>query len=117
MGLNAQTDQAGYPRHQRWVAAAPVSPSAEPARIDYCLDMHSKDARAFGESEQRLHLLATWGEEELEQTFSPDEIVALTFAIVAINGWNMLAISMRAPAGTYVTAPVRPTPNRNVTPA
>src|SRR6478752_2775134 len=28
----------------------------------YCLDMHSKDARARGESEQRLHLLAAWRE-------------------------------------------------------
>jgi AhpD family alkylhydroperoxidase len=26
-------------------------------RCAYCLDMHSKDARARGESEQRLHLL------------------------------------------------------------
>lgn len=26
----------------------------------WCLDMHSKDARAAGESEQRLHLLAAW---------------------------------------------------------
>ena len=26
----------------------------------YCLDMHSKDARAFGEDEQRLHLLTAW---------------------------------------------------------
>src|SRR4029078_4071190 len=26
----------------------------------HCLDMHSKDARALGESEQRLHLLAAW---------------------------------------------------------
>jgi AhpD family alkylhydroperoxidase len=26
----------------------------------YCLDMHSKAARALGEDEQRLHLLATW---------------------------------------------------------
>jgi AhpD family alkylhydroperoxidase len=26
----------------------------------YCLDIHSKDARALGEDEQRLHLLATW---------------------------------------------------------
>ena len=26
----------------------------------YCLDMHSKDARALGEDEQRLHLLAAW---------------------------------------------------------
>ena len=26
----------------------------------HCLDVHSKDARALGESEQRLHLLAAW---------------------------------------------------------
>ena len=100
----------------------------------YPLDMHSKDARALGESEQRLHVLAAWREascydarervalawcedltliskrgapdavyEELEQTFSPEEIVALTLAIVAINGWNRLAISMRTPVGSYVS--------------
>ena len=28
----------------------------------YCLDMHSKDAIAIGESEQRLHVLAAWRE-------------------------------------------------------
>jgi AhpD family alkylhydroperoxidase len=28
----------------------------------YCLDMHSKDARAAGESEQRLYLLDAWRE-------------------------------------------------------
>jgi AhpD family alkylhydroperoxidase len=28
----------------------------------YCLDMHTKDARARGESEQRLYLLAAWRE-------------------------------------------------------
>lgn len=28
----------------------------------YCLDMHTKDARAEGESEQRLYLLAAWRE-------------------------------------------------------
>ena len=26
----------------------------------YCLDMHTKDARAVGESEQRLYTLAAW---------------------------------------------------------
>ncbi|HRP07696.1 MAG TPA: carboxymuconolactone decarboxylase family protein [Gemmatimonadales bacterium] len=26
----------------------------------WCLDMHTKDARARGETEQRLHLLAAW---------------------------------------------------------
>lgn len=28
----------------------------------YCLDMHSKDARALGETEQRLHVLPAWRE-------------------------------------------------------
>lgn len=28
----------------------------------YCLDMHSKDARAAGETEQRLYLLTAWRE-------------------------------------------------------
>ena len=28
----------------------------------YCLDMHTKDARAAGESEQRLYTLSAWGE-------------------------------------------------------
>ena len=37
--------------------------------------------------------------EKLEQTFSPEEIVALTLAIVAINGWNRPATSMRSPVG------------------
>ncbi|MBA4184335.1 MAG: carboxymuconolactone decarboxylase family protein, partial [Acidobacteria bacterium] len=28
----------------------------------YCLDMHSKDLRAAGETEQRIYLLAAWRE-------------------------------------------------------
>lgn len=31
----------------------------------YCLDMHSKDARRLGETEQRLHLLDAWHESPL----------------------------------------------------
>ena len=31
----------------------------------FCLDMHTKDARAMGESEQRLYLLPAWRETEL----------------------------------------------------
>jgi hypothetical protein len=49
--------------------------------------------------------------DQLQLTFSADEIVALTLAIVAINGWNRLAISMRAPVGAYVS-PHRPASNR-----
>jgi AhpD family alkylhydroperoxidase len=42
----------------------------------YCLDMHSKDARARGEDEQRLHVLAGWREAPL---FSPRERAALAW--------------------------------------
>jgi hypothetical protein len=32
---------------------------------------------------------------EVEAVFSPEEIAALTFTIVAINGWNRLAVGLR----------------------
>ncbi len=98
----------------------------------YCLDMHSKDARAAGETEQRLYCLPAWREtpfysdreraalawteavtkiaeghvpdevfEAARKHFSEEELAHLTLAIVSINGWNRLAISFRAPAGTY----------------
>src|SRR5579859_2945914 len=41
----------------------------------YCLDMHSKDARAEGESEQRLYLLSAW--REAEHLYSERERAAL----------------------------------------
>lgn len=43
----------------------------------YCLDMHSKDARAAGETEQRLHLLPAWRETTL---YSERERIALAWA-------------------------------------
>jgi AhpD family alkylhydroperoxidase len=98
----------------------------------YCIDMHTKDARLAGETEQRIYALNAWRETPfftdreraaLEWTeavtrvadthvpdeiharvaaqFSEAELVALTFAVVVINSWNRLAISFRAPAGTY----------------
>jgi alkylhydroperoxidase family enzyme len=33
--------------------------------------------------------------------FNEEEIAALTMAIIAINGWNRLAISFRTPPGSY----------------
>ena len=52
----------------------------------YCLDMHSKDARAAGETEQRLHVLAAWREAPF---YSPRERAALAWAeavtLVATN--------------------------------
>jgi AhpD family alkylhydroperoxidase len=101
----------------------------------YCLDMHSKDARAKGESEQRLYALNAWREtpfysereraalgwaealtlvtqghvpdevfEEARKHFSEEELMNLSVAIVAINGWNRLAIAFRAVPGAYQPA-------------
>ncbi|WP_430389093.1 carboxymuconolactone decarboxylase family protein [Dyella sp. 20L07] len=43
----------------------------------YCLDMHSKDARAAGETEQRLYLLQAWREAPFYNT---RECAALAWA-------------------------------------
>ncbi|HET7569106.1 MAG TPA: carboxymuconolactone decarboxylase family protein [Gammaproteobacteria bacterium] len=98
----------------------------------YCLDMHSKDARAAGETEQRLYALSAWEEtpfftdreraalawtetltnisethapdeafEAARQHFTDKELVDLTLAIVAINGWNRFAIGFRSVPGSY----------------
>ena len=42
----------------------------------YCLDVHSKDARRQGESEQRLYLLDAWHESSL---YTPRERAALAW--------------------------------------
>ena len=39
--------------------------------------------------------------EQTCQHFSEEELVNLTLAVVAINGWNRLAISFRTEPGTY----------------
>jgi AhpD family alkylhydroperoxidase len=98
----------------------------------YCLDMHSKDARAAGETEQRLYLLDAWRETPLytereraaldwteavtripdgqvpdavfsraREHFSEEELVSLTIAIIATNGWNRLNIAFRPEVGDY----------------
>jgi AhpD family alkylhydroperoxidase len=100
----------------------------------YCLDMHSKDARAAGETEQRLYGLNAWREtpyysareraalewtealthvaeragitddlyDRVREQFSEDELVHLSLAIVAINGWNQLNVAARTVPGDYV---------------
>ena len=98
----------------------------------YCIDMHTKDARKAGETEQRLYALNAWREtpfytqreraalewtesltlisendvpdslyESVRKHFEEKELVVLTMAIVAINGWNRLAIGFRAVPGSY----------------
>ena len=50
----------------------------------YCCDMHSKDARAIGETEQRLYLLSAWEESPF---YSDREraALALTEAVTKIT--------------------------------
>lgn len=98
----------------------------------YCIDMHTKDARVAGETEQRIYGLSAWREtpfytdkeraalewteavtelskghvtddlyQRVSAHFTEEEMVALTFGVVVINGWNRLAVPFRAPAGTY----------------
>lgn len=102
----------------------------------HCLDMHTKDARAAGETEQRLHLLAAWREApfysareraalawaeavtrvatedlpdalyaQVHAQFDDKALVDLTLAIIAINGWNRLAVGFRAEVGSHVARP------------
>ncbi len=101
----------------------------------YCIDMHSKDLRAAGETELRIDLVPVWEEVDIysdreraafawaeavtkvsqthvpdevftraRQHFSPEELVNLTLAVVAINGWNRFAISFRSEPGHYQPA-------------
>jgi AhpD family alkylhydroperoxidase len=50
----------------------------------FCVDMHTKDARAAGEEEHRLHLLVAWREAE---TYSEREraALALTEAVTRLG--------------------------------
>jgi AhpD family alkylhydroperoxidase len=92
----------------------------------FCVHMHTRDARAAGETEERLLLLSTWQEsplyspreraalawtdaltlvaatrapdtayEELSAHFTEVERVKLSLLIVAINGWNRVAVGFR----------------------
>jgi AhpD family alkylhydroperoxidase len=100
----------------------------------FCLDMHSKDAIADGETPQRLIELSAWRDAPFytdrervalawteavtqlgphgisddmyratRELFDERQLVDLTMAIIAINGWNRLAIAFHSPeAGSHV---------------
>jgi AhpD family alkylhydroperoxidase len=59
LGLERQVHQAGL--DQRLLDLVRMRAS-QINRCAYCLDMHSKDARAAGETEQRLYGLDAWRE-------------------------------------------------------
>ena len=101
----------------------------------YCVDMHTKDARAEGDTEQRLYAVIVWDEtpffsereraavawaeavtlvgqahipddvdRQASGSFSEIELVNLTMSIIAINGWDRLAVRFRTVPGTYQPA-------------
>jgi AhpD family alkylhydroperoxidase len=94
----------------------------------YCLDMHSKDLLAKGETGQRLFVLDAWREapfytereraalawaealtklagpvpdaiyEEASKQFSEEELIDLTLAVITINSYNRINLAFPAPA-------------------
>ena len=130
LGLERQVGQAGFDHRLLDLVRMRAS---QINGCSFCLDMHSKDARANGETEQRLYGLDAWREtpyysareraalewtealtlvsetrvpdevyELVRAEFSEDELVHLSLAIVAINGWNRLNIAARTVPGGYV---------------
>jgi AhpD family alkylhydroperoxidase len=93
----------------------------------YCVDMHSKDLRRSGESEQRVYGVSAWHEapyysereraalalteamtliadgipeqvyDDAADHFEPNELAALIWAVAVINTWNRVAITARDP--------------------
>ena len=98
-------------------------------RCAYCLDMHSKDLRANGETEQRLYGLSAWRETpyytsreraalawaealtdvhvpdevyaEAKKEFSDQELIDLTLIVTSINTWNRINHAFPPAVGTY----------------
>ena len=98
----------------------------------FCLDIHSKNLRAKGETEQRLYVIDAWREApffsdkersalawaeavtkiqsnlvpdeiytEANKYFSQTELVDLTMAVIAINGYNRINIAFGSKVGSY----------------
>ena len=95
----------------------------------YCLDMHYKEARAKGETEQRLYGLSAWREapyysereraalawaeavtavhipdevyNQVKDHFSETELIDLTMVVTTINTWNRINLAFPNVAGTY----------------
>jgi AhpD family alkylhydroperoxidase len=97
----------------------------------YCIDMHTLDAEAQGETHQRMHALAAWREtpfftareraalayaeaatnldhaaietalDDAGAHLTEDELLQLVWVVAMINTWNRVAIPARATPGQY----------------
>lgn len=105
----------------------------------FCIDMHTKEDRLKGETEQRIYALNAWREtpfftpeeravlalteaitsistnsvsdeiySEVSHYFTQDEIANLLMAIVTINGWNRIVITIRMVPGSYQSHLLQP---------
>ncbi|RKS18402.1 AhpD family alkylhydroperoxidase [Flavobacterium endophyticum] len=93
----------------------------------YCINMHTRDARKLGETEQRIYLLNSWRETKLyteeeqailalteevtliqnhvsketydnaKRLFDEEYLAAIIMMITTINAWNRIAISTEMP--------------------
>jgi len=93
----------------------------------YCINMHTKEAKKNGETEQRIYLLSAWRETTLyteeerailalteeitliqnhvsdetykkaEQLFGANHLAQIIMVIVTINAWNRIAITSELP--------------------
>lgn len=91
----------------------------------YCLDMHTRDARKLGETEQRIYCLSAWRDTDFyteeeqailalteevtlisnhvkDETFNKavalfgeKKVFEIIMAIIIINSWNRIAITSR----------------------
>ncbi|WP_407292339.1 carboxymuconolactone decarboxylase family protein [Stutzerimonas zhaodongensis] len=100
-------------------------------RCAFCIDMHTKDARANGETEQRIYALSAWREtpfftereraalawaeantqlpkgieqalfDEVRKYFTEAQLTNLTLIIATINAWNRFGVSFAPVPGSY----------------
>ncbi len=75
LALSQAVEKSGLPRQLIDLVCYRVSQINGCA---YCLDMHSKDLRALGETEQRLYMVSAW--REAAHLYSSRERAALAWA-------------------------------------
>ena len=74
LGLNKVIQSAGFDEKLIYLVEIRIS---QMNGCGFCIDMHTKDARLHGESEQRLYLLNAWREAPM---YSEQERAALSWA-------------------------------------
>ncbi|HEU4497388.1 MAG TPA: carboxymuconolactone decarboxylase family protein [Flavobacterium sp.] len=121
---------------EKYLASTPLTPKHKElikiraSQINgcaYCINMHTRDARKIGETEQRIYLLNAWREttlyteeeqvilamteevtliqhhlsdatyESARKLFDKKYIAAILMMIVTINAWNRIAIATKMP--------------------